>query len=97
MIEGLNGFVIPPAFSNTTDTPPVPFCLHSASNVVNGDHEGFMIFGTLQSITNLCNSKDTAGDGTFKVVPHPFYQLWTLMFFWRNRRGNRKAFVGLHV
>lgn len=38
----------------------------------------FLIFSTRENLAMLCRSDHWQVDGTFKVTPHPFYQLFTI-------------------
>jgi hypothetical protein len=42
------------------------------------DLERIFIFGTVQALQLLANSEDWFGDGTFKVCPEVFFQLYTI-------------------
>jgi hypothetical protein len=42
-------------------------------------HGRIMVFASAFGLSTLCNSKTWGGDGTFGVVPSPFYQLYTIL------------------
>lgn len=52
-----------------------PFVLHDSGR---NDSERFFIFGTARSLSWLFTHRNLAADGTFKVVPRIYYQLFTV-------------------
>jgi hypothetical protein len=65
---------IPPEFAQCFDNER--FLIH---NEILDGHGRIMIFSSAFGLQNLCHSKTWGGDGTFGVVPKPFYQLYTLL------------------
>lgn len=62
------------------------FVLHQRTFVVNDRNETIVALGTDHFLAALLTRSPVVGmDGTFKVVPHPFYQLFTIHFIWLRR------------
>lgn len=53
------------------------FFQYDSINENADDEERFIMFYTVKDLERLCNSRIMLGDGTFKVVPNMFYQLYT--------------------
>lgn len=53
------------------------FCQYDSVNDNPDEEERFILFYTIKDLERLCNSRIMLGDGTFKVVPNMFYQLYT--------------------
>ena len=47
-------------------------------------------------LSNLLNSTSVSGDGTFRIAPYPFHQLYTFNFF-ITRLQTRKMFCGIYI
>lgn len=63
-----------------------PFVLHQETFAHNGRNETILVFGTERFMEALLTRSPVVGmDGTFKVVPAPFYQLFTIHFIWLRR------------
>lgn len=58
---------------------------------------GFMMFGNQNMMVRMWGKQTISTDGTFKVVPAPFYQLTTINFFETNAAHVRRMFCGVFV
>jgi len=65
---------IPPEFAHCFDNER--FLIY---NEMFEGHGRILIFASAFGLQTLCNSKTWGGDGTFSVVPKPFYQLYTVL------------------
>ena len=59
------------------------FVLHRQIDInpTTNEVNGFMILGTDIFLSRLICSKYVSGDGTFRVAPQPFEQMYTFSFF----------------
>jgi len=97
-IENILNFGIPHRFTLTTDGDPRLFlqARQNAINPANGSNSSFLAFGTAERIRNLLDSSSIFMDGTFKVTPSPYYQLFTINFMKRCAISEvDKLFTGL--
>ena len=78
------------------------FVLHRQIDInpTTNEVNGFMILGTDIFLSRLICSEYVSGDGTFRVAPQPFEQMYTFSFFVRrieNRLVIKKLFGGIYV
>lgn len=55
-----------------------PFLLFKMSYLEDGRTETIIVFGSAERFRDLCVSKDAYSDGTFKICPDPFYQVYII-------------------
>ena len=92
-------FVIPERYGLiTVDNVQQNFVLHRqiAMNVGTDELNGLIVLGTDIFFNSLLNSTFVSGDGTFRIAPYPFKQLYTFNFF-QYRVNSRKMFCGIYV
>ena len=81
--DDLDELAIPAPFNTFRG---LPFVLHQETFPVDGRNETILVLGTEQFFGALLTRSPVVGmDGTFKIVPHPFYQLFTIHFIWLKR------------
>ena len=98
-INEIERFLIPDRYALiTVDNVQQRFVLHrqTAMNEETDELNAFMVLGTDLFFNSLLNSTFVSGDGTFRIAPYPFKQLYTFNFF-QYRVNTRKMFCGIYV
>lgn len=78
---------IPPEYANiqienAADFVPFLMFNYSYASVVGGQRDSTILaFGTDAMFTELCNARTVYMDGTFKICPAQFYQVFSIHFF----------------
>jgi len=99
-LENLLNFGIPYNFTITSDNVPRQFLQQRQSTIdpATGNNCCFLAFGTVERIRDLFNSQHVYMDGTFKITPSPYYQVFTINFMKRCAISNvDKLFTGMTI
>lgn len=96
-IDTITTFNIPPNFIELQNIGNILIGRQQAVNPRTHEINGIIIFGNPHLVANLIGSEHIAVDGTFKVCPRPFKQLFSFGYFVNINQQQQKMFIGLYV